>query len=133
MTVRYRLVSLHFFIPLLSLVGCVGISPIDKIGESTHQSNNEIYQHRELTSGGERVVSESELLNDTAITNKVKEGILNEPYLRSEKISVETFNGKVHLSGFVSTLFGMSKAIEISRRVKGVVDVKDEMRLMGQH
>ena len=106
---------------------------MDKIGESTHQSNNEIYQHREFTSGGERVVSESELLNDTAITIKVKEAILNEPYLRSEKISIETFNGKVHLSGFVSTLFGMSKAIEISRRVKGVVDVKDEMRLMGQH
>ena len=133
MTVRYRLVSLHFFIPLLSLAGCVGISHIDKIGESTHQSNNEIYQQRELTSGRKGAVSESELLNDTAITIKVKEAILNEPYLRSEKISVETFNGKVHLSGFVSTLFAMSKAIEISRRVKGVVDVKDEMRLMGQH
>jgi hypothetical protein len=49
---------------------------MDKIGESTHQSNNEIYQHRELTSGGEGVVSESELLNDTAITIKVKEVIL---------------------------------------------------------
>ena len=111
MTVRYRLVSLHFFIPLLSLVGCVGISPKDKIGESTRQSSNEICQHRELTSGGEWVVSESELLNDTAITVKVKEAILNEPYLRSEKISVETFKGKVQLSGFVSTLFAMSKAI----------------------
>ena len=57
------------------------------------------------------MVSESELLNDTAITVKVKEAILNEPYLRSEKISVKTFKGKVQLSGFVSTLFAMSKAI----------------------
>lgn len=133
MTVRYRLVSLHFFILLLSLFGCVGISPMDKIGESTRRSINETSQHRVSTSGGEGAISESESLNDTVITLKVKEAILNEPYLRSEKIRVETFEGKVHLSGFVSTLFALSKAIEISRGIKGVIDVKDEVRLMGQH
>ena len=89
---------------------------MDKIGESTRRSINETSQHRVSTSGGEGVISESESLNDTVITLKVKEAILNEPYLRSEKIRVETFEGKVHLSRFVSTLFALSKAIEISRR-----------------
>ena len=40
-------------------------------------------------------------IDDTAITTKVKAAIFNEPSLKSAEINVETFKGRVQLSGFV--------------------------------
>ena len=45
------------------------------------------------------------------------------------EINVETFKGRVQLSGFVSTQANASTAINVARGVTGVRDVKDDMRL----
>ncbi len=69
-----------------------------------------------------------EYVDDTVITTKVKAAILNEPTLKSAEINVETFKGSVQLSGFVSSHADMNKAVEITRSVKGVQSVKNDMR-----
>ena len=70
-----------------------------------------------------------EYIDDTVITTKVKAAILNEPTLKSAEINVETFKGSVQLSGFVSSRADIDKAIEVTRSVKGVQSVKNDMRL----
>lgn len=70
-----------------------------------------------------------EYIDDTVITTKVKAAIFNEPTLKSMEINVETFKGRVQLSGFVSTQANASTAVTVARGVTGVRDVKDDMRL----
>ena len=70
-----------------------------------------------------------EYVDDTVITTKVKAEIFNEPTLKSSEINVETFKGVVQLSGFVSSNASIDKAVSIARSVKGVVTVKNDMRL----
>jgi osmotically-inducible protein OsmY len=70
-----------------------------------------------------------EYFDDTVITTKVIAAILNEPTLKSAEINVETFKGVVQLSGFVSSQANINKAVEVARSVKGVVSVKNAMRV----
>ena len=70
-----------------------------------------------------------EYVDDTVITSKVKAAILNEPTLKSAEINVETFKGVVQLSGFVDNQAIASRAVEVSRGIKGVNEVKNDMRL----
>jgi len=73
-----------------------------------------------------------EYLDDSVITTKVKAAVFNEPSLKSAEINVETFKGKVQLSGFVSTEADINKAVEVARSVKGVTSVKNDMRVKGR-
>ncbi len=68
-------------------------------------------------------------VEDSVITTKVKAVILNEPMLKSREINVETFKGVVQLSGFVSSEADAQKAVEVTRGVKGVMSVKNDMRI----
>ena len=70
-----------------------------------------------------------EYVDDSVITTKVKAAIFNEPTLKSTEINVETFKGVVQLSGFVSSQADINKAVSLARGVKGVVAVKNDMRL----
>lgn len=70
-----------------------------------------------------------EYVDDSVITTKVKAAIFNEPTLKSTEINVETFKGVVQLSGFVSSQTAINKAIEVTRAVKGVKSVKNDMRI----
>jgi osmotically-inducible protein OsmY len=73
--------------------------------------------------------SAGEYVDDTFITTKVKTAILNDPDLRVTEISVETFDGVVQLSGFVSSRAEINRAVEVARGVGGVKDVKNDMRV----
>lgn len=73
-----------------------------------------------------------EFIDDSVITTKVKAAVFNEPTLKSSEINVETFKGIVQLSGFVSTESDIRKAVEVTRNVKGVTSVKNDMRIKGQ-
>ena len=73
--------------------------------------------------------STGQYLDDSAITTKVKAAIFNEPALKSAEINVETFKGRVQLSGFVSSRASMDKAVTVAQGVGGVTSVKDDMRL----
>jgi osmotically-inducible protein OsmY len=70
-----------------------------------------------------------EYVDDAIITSKVKTAIFSEPSLNSAEINVETFKGKVQLSGFVISRANMIKAVELTRSVGGVKSVTDDMQL----
>ena len=70
-----------------------------------------------------------EYIDDSVITTKVKAAVLNEPTLKSSEINVETYKGVVQLSGFVSTQGDINKAVSLTRGIKGVTSVKNDMRL----
>lgn len=69
-----------------------------------------------------------EYVDDSWITTKVKAAILNEPTLKSAEINVETFKGTVQLSGFVKQKEDIAKAGSVTRTIKGVKDVKNDLR-----
>jgi len=73
--------------------------------------------------------STGQYVDDTAITTKVKAAIFNEPTLKSAEINVETFKGRVQLSGFVSTRANIDRAVVIAQGVTGVTSVSNEMRV----
>ncbi|MFX5494425.1 BON domain-containing protein, partial [Acinetobacter baumannii] len=68
-------------------------------------------------------------VDDAVITTKVKAAIFNEPNLKSAEINVETYKGVVQLSGFVSSSTSAARATELARGVKGVVSVRNDLRL----
>ena len=70
-----------------------------------------------------------EYVDDAIVTTKVKAALLSEPNLKSAEIGVETFKGKVQLSGFVSSQASIDHAMTVTRGVKGVVAVANDMRL----
>jgi osmotically-inducible protein OsmY len=73
--------------------------------------------------------STGQYVDDTAITTKVKAAILNDPALKSAEINVETFKGRVQLSGFVSSNASMEEAVKVAQAVGGVTSVRNDMRL----
>jgi osmotically-inducible protein OsmY len=73
--------------------------------------------------------STGQYVDDTVITSRVKAAIFNEPTLKSAEINVETFKGVVQLSGFVNSREDINKAVELTRAIKGVTSVKNDMRL----
>jgi osmotically-inducible protein OsmY len=73
--------------------------------------------------------STGQYMDDTAITTKVKAAIFNEPTLKSAEINVETFKGRVQLSGFVSSRANIERAIVVAQGVSGVTSVANDMRV----
>lgn len=76
-----------------------------------------------------RTEGTGEYVDDTVITTKVKAAVLNAPNLKSAEINVETFKGKVQLSGFVKSQADIDQAVALARNVEGVKSVANDMRL----
>ncbi len=70
-------------------------------------------------------------VDDTAITTSVKARFVDNKDVDASAISVETLNGTVLLSGFAKNGTEKSRAEEITRAVKGVKSVKNEIALRG--
>jgi osmotically-inducible protein OsmY len=68
-----------------------------------------------------------EYIDDSVITAKVKSLLTADDFLKSFQISVETYKGIVQLSGFVDSQKTVDKASEITRSVKGVKSVKNNL------
>lgn len=77
----------------------------------------------------EKHESTGQYMDDTTITTKVKAAIFNEPTLKSSEINVETFKGRVQLSGFVSSRADIDRAIVVAEGVSGVGSVTNSMRV----
>lgn len=71
--------------------------------------------------------STGEYIDDSVITTKVKSLLAADDFLKSFQIGVETFKGVVQLSGFVNSQNAVDKAVEITRSVKGVQSVKNDL------
>ena len=71
--------------------------------------------------------SAGEVIDDSVITTKVKALLAKDAFLKSFQISVETYQGTVQLSGFVNTKKALDKAGEITKGVKGVKSIKNDL------
>ncbi|CAI0724392.1 BON domain-containing protein [Serratia ficaria] len=68
-------------------------------------------------------------IDDTVITTKVKSALLADKNIKSREISVETFKGRVQLSGFVTSSEDANRAVQTTRGVAGVKSVENVMQL----
>jgi osmotically-inducible protein OsmY len=66
--------------------------------------------------------------SDTALTTKVKAAMVRDPDLKAMDVHVDTVDGVVMLSGFVSSDAEVSKAEALARGVDGVKDVKSALK-----
>jgi osmotically-inducible protein OsmY len=76
----------------------------------------------------DRSPTDTTTMSDAAITTKVKAALLAEPDLGSTGIDVETVNGVVQLSGFVSSREEVDRAAEVARKVEDVKSVENQIR-----
>lgn len=71
----------------------------------------------------------AEYIDDSYLTTKVKAAILRDPTLKTSEINVETYKGAVQLSGYVGSRSDISRAVEVTRTVRGVKAVRNDMQL----
>lgn len=71
------------------------------------------------------------VFDDTVITSKIKAYILKDEGLKSLDVSVETHNGIVQLSGFVSSKDQVTTAERIAKTVEGVKSVRNDLIVKG--
>ena len=71
--------------------------------------------------------STGEYVDDSVITTKVKSLLAEDDFLKSFKISAETYKGIVQLSGFVNSQQAVDKAGQIASSVKVVRSVKNDL------
>lgn len=70
-------------------------------------------------------------LDDTEVTEKIRDELVHDRHTRSLNISVETYKGEVILSGFVETDQQAHRAVEIASSVQGVQTVKNSLVVKG--
>lgn len=73
--------------------------------------------------------SAGEYVDDTLLTARVKAALVADPAVRAAEVKVETFKGRVQLSGFVSSEAAIERAVAIARSIPGVASVANDMRL----
>jgi osmotically-inducible protein OsmY len=71
--------------------------------------------------------STGQYVDDSVITTKVKSLLAADDFLKSFQIGVKTYKGIVQLNGFVDSQKAVDKAVEITRSVKGVTSVKNDL------
>ena len=70
-----------------------------------------------------------EYVDDSVITTKVKAAIFREPTLKVFQVNVETYKGRVQLSGFVNSQDNITRATEVASSVLGVTSITNDIRL----
>lgn len=73
--------------------------------------------------------STGQYIDDTTITAKVKTAIFNDASLKSKEINVETFKGRVQLSGFVAEAGDINRAVAVAQGISGMTAVKNDIRV----
>lgn len=68
-------------------------------------------------------------VDDSFITAKVKSKLLADSMVKAFKIDVDTLEREVTLTGIVSTETEAQRVIELARGVKGVVKVKNNIKV----
>jgi hyperosmotically inducible protein len=67
--------------------------------------------------------------DDPSISTHVKIALLNDPQVAPYRIDAKTAGGVVTLSGTVKTQGELDRAIEVAAKVKGVKDVRSQVKV----
>jgi len=73
--------------------------------------------------------STGEVVDDSVVTTRVKTALINDPITKAHQIDVDTRRGVVQLSGFVDSANERSEAVTVARKVNGVKEVQDNMKV----
>jgi hyperosmotically inducible protein len=73
--------------------------------------------------------SAGEVIDDSTLTAKVKTALIEDPVTKAHEINVETYRGVVQLAGFVDSAEQKSRASEVARKIAGVKDVRNDLRV----
>lgn len=76
--------------------------------------------------------STGEMIDDAAITTRVKTALIRSEEVDANDVNVETYKGVVQLNGFVDSRAEASAAVDIARDVAGVQDVQDNLEVKGR-
>lgn len=68
-------------------------------------------------------------VSDSVLTAKVKTALIRERGLKSTDVNVETYRGRVLLSGWVENEEQRKHALRVVSKVEGVVEVRDGMNV----
>jgi hyperosmotically inducible protein len=68
--------------------------------------------------------------DDASISTRVKIALLSDSQVGSLRLDAKTFQGVVTLSGTVRSQAEADQAIAVARKIKGVRDVKSELRIV---
>ena len=71
--------------------------------------------------------STGEVVDDAAITGRVKTALIADPVTKAHQIDVNTFKGTVQLDGFVDSAASKERATEVARKTKGVTAVHNNL------
>lgn len=83
--------------------------------------------------GGYKVVTDErsagDMVDDTTITTHVHQALGGEPGVNQYRIDVDTLEGRVTLTGMVSSAEESQLAVNLAREVKGVVAVRNNLQV----
>jgi hyperosmotically inducible periplasmic protein len=73
-----------------------------------------------------------EVIDDAAITTRVKTAFAADPQVKATEVQVETYKGTVQLSGFIDSSESAARAAQLARDVPGVKEVRNSMVIKEQ-
>jgi hyperosmotically inducible protein len=115
------------------LAACDNPGPAEKAGKKVDQVTENISNSVSNTADKadqaltKQANAAGVVIDDATITTKIKSALLNEPGMKSMKISVDTEKGIVTLSGKADTQSKIDKAIKLAEAVDGVQSVKNKI------
>lgn len=114
----------------------------EQIKEGAQQAGAQIKEGAEqagdaLQRGADRVEAEvgpvaREVMNDATVTAKVKANLVADPEVAALHIDVDTIDGRVTLSGKVSSQEEKAEAEKLAKLTEGVKHVDNRIQVVGQ-
>ena len=120
--------SAKLYLPVMVLgiafmaAGCDQRQTTETTGQKLDRATEKV-----AAKANEAATKTAEVVDDTALTTKVKAAILAEPGLRTLQIGVETKDAVVTLSGTVDSAQMKDRAKQIAGSVAGVRDVVNNL------
>ena len=105
-------------VSVLGLAACKQEGPAEKAGKKIDQTTEQ---------AGQKIEKAGVVMDDSAITAKIKSEIAIDPLLKAFQITVTTKNGVVKLSGIVDSQQSIDRALEITRNVKNVQSTENNL------
>ena len=88
--------------------------------------------HEHMTyAGTHQERSTSQEASDAALSARIKTAFAIDDLVKARDIKVDTMRGVVTLNGTVNSHAERDKAISIARNTKGVIEVKDHLKVLG--
>ena len=115
----------------LGIALAVAMAAVLALTACDQRSSNPSTATAPATDAGQKVAAATDkvvaVVDDSALTAKVKAALIAEPGLKSLQIGVDTKNGTVTLSGSVDSAMSKDRAKEIASSVSGVASVVDQL------